>query len=103
MEGIQTKPNFCQICSLQFDGTFIYNRHMSVLHKNLESQPQSISDEIEKENDFSTQPIKEETDTSIQDNILRTAKNSSLSNKVITFHVSSDFNNRKYALYAYST
>ena len=71
MEGIRSKPNFCQICSLQFDGTFIYNRHMSVLHENLKNKVQSTYDEksIKKENDFSTQPIIEEID------ILPTTKN----------------------------
>ena len=56
---------------------------MSFLHKNLETKLQSINDDksIEEETDFSIQPIKEETDTSIHGNILQTAKNASLSNK----------------------
>ena len=56
---------------------------MSVLHKNIKNKVQSTYDgkSMKKENDFSTQPMKGETDTLIQDNILQTTKNSSLSSK----------------------
>ena len=75
--------NFCHICPLQFENKFIYDLHMSLVHKNLNTKSKSFNDvgSIIQENDFSTQPIKEETDNSVQDNILQTTKNASLSNK----------------------
>ena len=84
MEGIRPKPNFCQICSLQFGNKFVYDLHLSLLHKNLNTKAQSINDEksIKKEIDFSIQPIKEEIDISIQDNILKATKNPSTSNEI---------------------
>ena len=83
MEGICSKVNFCQICSLQFDNKFVYDLHISLLHKTPNTTAQSIDDEksIKQDNDFSTQPIKEEIDISIDENILQITKNTNLSNK----------------------
>ena len=71
MDGICSRENYCQICPLQFDKNIVYDLHMSLLHKNVSINAQFINDEkaILQENDFSTKPIKEEIDFSIEDSI----------------------------------
>ena len=84
MEEICSKVNFCQICPLQFENKLVYDLHMSLLHKNLNTIEQSFNNEesLEQENNFCTQHIKEEMDISIEDNILQIPNNTTLANKI---------------------
>ena len=83
MEGIHSKDNFCKICLLSFGTKFIYDIHMSFLHKNLVINLASKSDNKLNINEtkISKQSMKEETETLVQDNILPNFESNNLSKK----------------------